>query len=50
MWESKREYEEERRDNNKSDDDKSNSDRGYNLNTPNDLNDDDDSEHKEIVS
>ena len=50
MWESKQEYREERRDNNESDDDKSNSDRGCNLNTPDDLDDDNDSKYEGIVT
>ena len=50
MWESKREYGEERRDDGKSDDDESNSGRGRDLNTPDDLNDDDDSKHKGTVT
>ncbi len=45
MWESKREYREER-----SDDDKLNSDRGCNLNILDDSNDDEDSEYEKIVT
>ena len=50
MWESKQEYGEERRDDSKSNDDESNSDRGRDLNTSDDLDDDDDSKHKGIVT
>jgi hypothetical protein len=55
VWESKREYGEERRDggesnDDESDDDKLNGGRGRDLNTPDDLDNDDDREHEEIVT
>ena len=50
MWESKWEYREKRRDNGKSNNNKLNSGRGCDLNTLDNLDNDDNSEYKEIVS
>ncbi len=50
MWESKREYREERRDDDESNDDKLNSGRGRDLNTLDDSNDDEDSEYEKTAT
>ena len=50
VWESKREYREERRDDSKSNNDKLNSGSECDLNTSNNLDDNNDSEYEGIVT